>query len=189
MSDPTSDLTNTNAAARYSRGAVILHWLIAALVLFNVVVALATDDAPKPVRMYWMPMHMAVGVLVLALSVIRIGWRISHRPPPLDPALATWERMLATGVHALFYVLLIAIPITGWLMVSAPADAGPISFFGLFNVPALPVAGNKTAEEIGHEGHEIMGFVMIGLVLLHVAGALKHQLFDRRPSLGRMWFG
>ena len=173
---------------RYSKVAVALHWLIALCIIAAILIAEVTEDWEGPSRGLAMMFHKSFGISILGLSVARILWRITHRPPAMDAHMKTWEKGLAHLIHTLFYLLMIGMPITGWSMSSAPVEPYPLTFFGLFDVPYLPVQGNKIAGEIANEGHEIAGKVMIALILLHVAGALKHSIIDKRPSLSRMTF-
>lgn len=173
---------------RYSKVAVVLHWLIAVCIIAAILIAEVTEDWEGPSRGLAMMLHKSVGISVLFLSVVRIIWRITHRPPALDPHLKVWEKGISHFVHTVFYLLMIGMPITGWIMSSAPVEPYPLTFFGLFDIPYLPVQGNKAAQEAAHEGHEIAGKIMIALILLHVAGALKHSIIDKRPSLSRMTF-
>ena len=177
-----------SALSRYSSGAIVLHWAIAALIVGNIVLAEMAEDLARAAKPLYMDPHKAIGIMVLVLTLVRIGWRLKFAAPPLVDGLRNWERFMARAIHGLFYVLMVALPLSGWLMVSAPAEPKVIDFFGLFDISPLPVAGNKIIGGAAHEGHEVMGKVMIVLIALHVLGALKHQFLDRVPSLRRMWF-
>ena len=173
---------------RYSKVAVALHWLIALCIIAAILIAEVTEDWEGPSRGFAMMMHKSFGISVLFLSVVRIFWRVTHRPPAMDPHLKVWEKGLAHLTHTLFYLLMIGMPITGWIMSSAPVEPYPLTFFGLFDIPYLPLQGNRTAGDVANEGHEIAGKIMIVLTLRHSAGALKHSIIDKRPSLSRMSF-
>ncbi|MBY8820773.1 cytochrome b [Sphingomonas colocasiae] len=172
------------ARSTYSRVAIWLHWSIGLLVILNIAIVLVREnfEALSRTMMGW---HKAIGILVLALSLVRIVWRLTHRPPPLPP-MAAWEKGLSHLVHFLFYLFIIAIPLSGWLWMSAAETHRPISFFGLFIVPMLPVEQSKALAESFGEAHEIMGLATIGLIILHVAGALKHHFVDGTNLLERM---
>jgi cytochrome b561 len=174
---------------RYSKGAIILHWLISICIITAILIAEITEDWEGPARGTAMMLHKSFGISILFLSVVRVIWRLTHRPPAMDAHLKVWEKGLAHFAHTIFYVLMIGMPISGWIMSSAPAEPYPLTFFGLFDIPYLPVQGNKAAGEAAHDGHELAGKVMIAVILLHIAGALKHQFFDKRPSLSRMGIG
>jgi cytochrome b561 len=170
--------------ARYSRVAILLHWTIAALILVNLYLGLFHEDMSKPVRATMMFYHKSIGLTVLALTLLRLAWRLGHRPPPYDAALKKWEVGLARATHWTFYVLLFALPLTGWLLISTGGK--PTSVFGLFSVPALPVSRGDDAHDLFDNVHVVLGWAMLVLVVLHVAGALKHQLQGHRQVFGRM---
>lgn len=173
------------STSQYSTGAIAFHWIIAALIVLNFVLAWWADTLPKPEQMKLMGIHMATGLTVLALSVISVLWRLGHPRPPFEPTLQPWEVALARVVHTLFWFLIIAIPFTGWSMVSAYSGE-PVNWFGLFSVPALPVPQGEAPGGTFNEVHELLTWAMLGLLFLHVAGALKHQLLDHDATLGRM---
>ncbi|MES2421284.1 MAG: cytochrome b [Pseudomonadota bacterium] len=167
---------------RYSRVAIWLHWTIALLVILNLAVGLLHDSIPM--LRAWMGAHKALGMAALVLSVARLAWRIAHRPPPLPALMPAWEKGLAHAAHALLYVMMIGMPLTGWLMVSGSAKRGPFNWFGLFDIPYLPVS--TATGHFGHEAHEILGWMMLALVVAHSAAALRHHLLLRDEILARM---
>lgn len=167
---------------RYSRGAIAFHWIIAAAILFNLWLGLAHDSLPREWRV--MPVHKAVGITVLALSLARLAWRITHRPPPLPATVPRWEVLAAKAAHRALYALTIVMPLTGWMMVSNGNPPRPLDWFGLFPIPYLPVS--KGASGFGHEAHEILGYALLALVILHILAALRHHLILRDSTLVRM---
>lgn len=175
----------------YSNTALRLHWLIGLLIVANLVGGLVHDDLPKDIVPTVMGLHKASGILILFLSIFRLYWRFTHRPPSAAAGLKGWEIGLSHLTHWGFYLLMIVVPLSGWWMSSIGQitpegqKRWPISFFGMFDVPYLPVDASKAAGEFWGETHEITAFAMIGLLVLHVAGALKHQ-FDGHPVLYRM---
>ena len=169
---------------RYSRVAIWLHWIIAALIVANLLLGFYHEDFSKPVLASMMFWHKSFGLTVLILTVARLAWRLSHRPPAFDPVMMRWEMRLATQTHWLFYLLLVLIPVSGWLVASTGRSPFT-SWFGLFDVPPLPLRG-KEAHELMEEVHEILAKGMIGLIALHVLGALKHHLQGYRHLIGRM---
>lgn len=171
----------SDAVGRYSTTAMWFHWTIAVLVLVNLAVGILHD--PIPALRAWMPGHMAIGLTVLVLTAGRIAWRLTHPAPPLPPATKAWERVSAHATHWTLYLLLLAMPISGWTMVSG-APRHPLSWFGLFDVPFLPVT--VQASEGAHQAHGVLGWVMLALVVLHVAAALRHRLILRDHVLARM---
>ncbi len=180
-------MTETDiAAARYSRGAIALHWLIAVLIAMNFVVAWLAEDAPDADAAIMMGNHKAIGISVLLLTVLRILWRFTHRPPPLLESLRAWEAALAKVTHSLFYLLMLAVPLAGWAMHSAFSKGKPVSLFGLFDMPALPVAWDKPTAGLFHDLHEVTATLMLVLIVLHVGAALKHHFVDRDGTVRRM---
>ena len=169
-------------AVRYTRTAIALHWIIAALLIGNIVLGLYHDSFGKAWTPWIMFVHKATGMTVLALSLARLAWRLTHRPPAFDPVLKGWERGLAHFIHWLFYAMLIAIPLSGWLLSSSSGRA--TNFWGLFDIGPLPVG--RSNHDFFEDAHELLGKAMIGLVLLHVAGALKHHFGGHRHLMGRM---
>lgn len=162
--------------SRYSTVAILFHWSIALLVIANMAIGFGLVGA--------MSTHKAIGITVLVLTVLRIGWRLTHRPPPLPANVPGWQAKAAWVSHALFYVLLIAMPITGWLMVSNSDVLRPLTWFGLFDIPYLTIS--PAAGDAGHDIHELLALPFAGLIMLHVAAALKHHLIDRDSVLTRM---
>lgn len=185
---PTLDRPDSHAAGipRYTDVAIALHWIIALAIIANIGFALLTEDLPRAARMQYMDWHKALGLTILALSVVRLVWRLMHRPPPLPAESPAWQNMAAHALHWLFYVLMIGIPIGGWLIVSTGKMAGPIDWFGLFDIPVLPTGPNAGLHETAEGLHKTLGIAMIPLILLHVGAALKHQFIDRDNLFARM---
>lgn len=180
------EMTDTaSAAKRYSTVAMILHWIIAIAVIVMWRLAEAAEHAPsKEEGMAIMANHKALGIVILVLSLARLGWRIINPPPALSPNLKPWERILAHGTHMLFYVLLLGLPIGGWIGSSFYRMG--VDVWSVFTLPALPLPKN---EDIGHfifEAHAAGGTFLLLLVVLHVAGALKHHFVDRDGNIFRM---
>lgn len=164
---------------RYSTVAIAFHWTIALLVLINLAIGLAGMPFPGG-----MASHKAIGITVLVLTLGRVLWRLAHRPPPLPGTVSPAERGVAHATHWFIYFLLVALPLSGWLMVSGTAKRRPLDWFGLFDLPYLPVG--KAAGDAGHAAHGLLGWIMLALVVLHVAGALRHHFLLRDRVLGRM---
>lgn len=169
---------------RYSGVAMLLHWLIALLVIVNWQIAERAEHFNGPLRGEIMNYHKAWGITILVLTVIRLAWRLAHPTVVRTPGLKTWERWLAKTVHVAFYVLLIGLPLGGWLATSYMDR--PVDYFGLFTVPELPVGSNKDLGSDIYDVHETGAKFMLLLIVLHVAGALKHTLIDRDGTLWRM---
>lgn len=185
------------AVVRYTRIAMTLHWIIAALISLNVFLALTWDFYPDSGVRPAINMHKSIGITVLGLAIMRLLWRLTHRPPVLPAHHKKWEKFSAHGVHLLLYLIIFGLPITGWIMDSAYKDAAthPMFWFGLFEWPRLPnvLAMDPVTKQVVHDGfaqiHANLGYFLYFLVFLHIAGALKHQWVDRDRGLMRMWPG
>ena len=183
----------TASRTRYATIAIFLHWVIAAAIVGQILLAWRMHDLKTPLGFALTQLHKSIGITILLLSLIRLGWRLAN-PPPSEPAgLARWERVLSQVVYWAFYVVMIGMPITGWIMVSASRIEIPTLLFGAVPWPhvpglaGLPAAAKAGWHTFGEKGHEVLAFGAYGLILLHVAGALKHQLFDKSvPILARM---
>lgn len=191
--DPTQPRAQKTAVARYAAGAILLHWLIAALIVLQVVLATRMGEARTPETFAVFQLHKSVGITVLFLSLARLGWRLVHPPPPLPPTLAAWERRLAHWTHVGLYVVMLGMPLTGWIMVSTSRIAVPTLLYGHIPWPMIPglpdLAPPAKAiwHEVGETGHHLIIRGAFVLLALHVAGALKHQLFrGDEPVLARM---
>ena len=173
-------------AVRYTRTAILLHWLIAALVVAMILLGLVMTEVPRqtPMRGPLFNFHKSLGLLVLALVIVRLAWRIAHRPPPLPLDIAPWNRQLAGITHGAFYVLLLAQPLLGY--VASVFGKYGVKFFGL----ALPAWGsdNPAVREPFLDAHHLVAKLLIALIALHLAGVAWHR-FGRRGELWRrMWW-
>lgn len=178
---------------RYRTPAIVLHWLIAAAILFQMQLPWRFHDLKTPEAFALIQLHKSVGITILVLSLARLGWRLANPPPPEPETLAPWERMLSSVVHVGLYGLMIGMPVTGWLLVSTSKTGIPTLLYGLVTWPhipgfaRLPEAGREIWNGFAHESHELLGWGFYILIGLHVAGALKHQLFGRNELvLARM---
>jgi cytochrome b561 len=182
---------------RYSGVAIVLHWLVAVLMLGNLVLAWSLDSIDDAHIRTAVDTHKSIGVTVLGLALLRILWRAGHKPPPFSAGLQPWERGLAHVTHFGLYVLMVFLPLTGWIHDSAwkGAPTHPLKWFGLFTFPrigfiqAMDPAHKEVVHKVVGEIHGFTGYVLAALVLLHLAGALKHQFIDHAPSFSRMWPG
>lgn len=174
------------AHSRYSTVAIIFHWTIALLLIGNLAGGLLFDwieDADKSLFFTLVQLHKATGITILALAVLRLAWRLMNPPPPYPDHMTPAERTLAKLSHWGFYVLMIALPLSGWAMVSTGKIKFPMLWYGLFEIPPLPAPTGWNY----HEAHEILGWVSVAMIVLHVAAALKHHYFDRDDVFARMW--
>jgi len=167
---------------RYSIVSLILHWLIAALVLTQVL--LITAHEAGDAQRIFINLHKSVGISILLLTVGRIAWRLANPAIPLPTRHPAWQRLLARITHVLFYVVLIVIPLTGWM--ASSATGRDISWFGLFNWPLLPIGGGRETAGLLMDVHGLVVKGLYVLIALHVLGALKHHFIDRDNVLHRM---
>jgi cytochrome b561 len=177
-------------AIRYSGVAIALHWLIAAAIVAQLAVGLwmvramqQLDSRMAAFQAYqW---HKSLGLTILVLSLARLGWRLAHPPPALPDTVTRFERIAARSVHWLLYALTIAIPLIGWAMVSASPLQIPTLIFGWFQWPHLPWF-SASVEPALKSAHRWAAYLMIGLLVLHIAAALKHHFVNRDGVLRRM---
>lgn len=187
---------------RYSTVAIALHWVIALLIIGqiaggfyaeNLSHAARASPPGDPVRAQVQEvfqLHKSFGITILVLSLARLFWRLGHKPPPLPAAMPGWEKLAARGAHALFYVLMIGAPLGGWAIVSTSSFNVPTVIFGLFELPHLPFLSGLEQKEDVHElfeeMHRLAAFSIIGLLVLHVAAAIKHHFVNRDDVLANM---
>ena len=178
-----SDVSKASDVAAYTRTAVALHWLIALLIFTALALGLymvGLKLSPLKLKLYsW---HKWLGVTIWLLAVVRVLWRATHRPPP-PPAMPAWQRVAANVSHLLLYVLLLAIPISGWLFSSA--SGFPVVYLGLIQLPDL-VAKDKALAELFKAVHACLNYTLMGVVVLHVLASIKHHVINRDHVLHRM---
>ncbi|MBT0568972.1 cytochrome b [Curvibacter sp. CHRR-16] len=176
---------------RYSMPAIVMHWLLA-LVIFGLFgMGLYMADLPfSPTRLKLYNWHKWVGITFLALTVLRLVWRLTHRPPELPAsvtaAMPAWQRMAHHGTHHMLYVLFFAVPLIGWAYSSAAGF--PIVVFGVLPLPDF-VPADKALAELIKPWHELSAFALVGLALLHIGAALKHHFIDKDGLINRMRLG
>jgi cytochrome b561 len=172
---------------RWGASTIALHWLSAVLVLtllgLGWFMVHGDLDAPRKFDLY--QLHKSLGFLSLALLLLRLGARFAEPPPPAPPAMTNWERRLAGLTHAALYALPLVAFLSGWLLVSTARIAIPTRFFDLFVVPNL-VGANAALSANMAFWHYVVSRLIMGLLVLHVAAALKHHLIDRDDILIRM---
>jgi cytochrome b561 len=174
-----------STTVRYTTTAQALHWFMALLIFGLLALGFYMSDlrmSPQKLQLYaW---HKWAGVSVFALLLVRVSWRLSHRPPELPPQMGQLQRRLSHVVHGLLYCLMLALPLSGWLMSSAKGYQ--TVWFGILPIPDL-LAKDKALGEILESLHEALAFAMIALVVIHICAALKHQWVDRDHLISRMW--
>jgi len=221
------------SGARYSRVAIVLHWAIAAFIIFNLCSGFfieswlhgaLMESAPPQMRWLSLVLHVSSGLTVLALTVARVVWRLLNAPPPIPAAMKPWERHTAHFVHFLLYAAMVLMPLTGWAILSAhpppgsagaaaqaatlpaapgPSPAGAPQAVKVWNLVPMPVIapieaigkepGGVAAQHVLHEEfqdwHGVGGYLVLGLLVLHILGALKHQFIDKQSEFARMGIG
>jgi cytochrome b561 len=179
---------------RYTGPAIVLHWLIAIGIIANVALAWIwphlADAQVRPA----IDTHKSIGITILGLAIMRLLWRLTHRPPPLPTRYQRWEITASHVTHWLLYLLIFVMPLTGWIMDSAYKDAAthPMFWFGLFEWPRIGAilhmapGSREWVHTVFGAAHVTASYVLYLLFTLHVAGALKHQWWDRERELQRM---
>ena len=183
-----------SSAERYGAVAMSLHWLIAALIITNICLGLYMGDLPRsdPNKFLIIQTHKSIGLTVLVLSIARLGWRLVNPVPPLPPGMSAPLRFAARATHYLFYFLIVAIPLSGWLMVSTSPLGFGTPYFGLFEWPNLPFfdglarAARRPYHEAFESVHVFLAWSAIVLIPIHVLAALFHQFIRRDDVLKRM---
>lgn len=171
-------------APRYGAVAQTLHWLVAALVLTMFGLGWYMSDLPLgQLKFDLYQLHKSLGLTIFALVILRLAWRLSHTPPPLPARLPAWERTAARAAHALFYVLLLVQPLIGFLQSNAANF--PVVVWGTLPLPAL-IGSDEGLGETLIEVHEVVARVLLVLILLHVAAALRHHFVLKDDVLRRM---
>ena len=193
------------AATRYTKTAKILHWLIAIAIfgmfalgwymselpkegpkqmaydLFDLGIYTWTLSEEASPRTFYFNLHKSIGITIFALIVVRIFWRLTHKAPAMLTSYKAWETKLASSVHRILYVLMVALPLSGLVM--AVSSKYGVKWFGLEFIGGLD---NTPLREVFKEAHEIIGVVILLFIILHILGALKHKFIDKDETLDRM---
>lgn len=178
------------APARYHAVAIVLHWALMLLITASFGLGLYMTDLPlSPARLRLYNWHKWAGLTILALSALRLLWRLLHPPPALPPtvasAMAPWQLALFHATHRVMYLLFFAVPLAGWAHSSAMGF--PVVWFGVLPLPDFVPVDQHWAEAVLKPLHAGCAFSLAAAVLLHVGAVLKHQLIDRADLLARMW--
>lgn len=186
MSDYMVTETSGPIAIRYRKVVVWIHWITAILVLMQVYIGFTFHDLPRgsEERAFVFGWHKTWGALIMLLALTRLAVRLLNPPPPYPSDYPKWRRFIAVWNHRLFYILLIALPLTGLAAVSGRAEDGWVPLQLGLRIPAIP---SIPAENEFGEVHELLVWTTLALVVLHVTAALYNQFGDRGPVAGRMW--
>ena len=177
-------MTLRNTTGRWGHVSQFLHWLIVVLLIVQVTLANLADDLPLGMKkLAMLARHKSVGITILGLAIVRLLWRWVNPTPSLPDTLKPYERVLANFTHAALYILLFAMPLSGWMMSSARGF--PVSWFGFFQLPDL-VPKNKALYDAFLETHEALAWALGTIVFLHVVAALKHHFMLKDDVLKRM---
>ncbi len=181
----TALVTAVVTAVTYTRTAKSLHWLVAVLIVANLGLGLTMVGMPgiTPTKLRYFNWHKWVGVTVFGLVVLRIAWRLWHRPPALPDSMPRWERRAAATSHAALYVLMFALPLSGYFY--SLAVGFPVVYLGLFPLPVL-IEADPALKEPLVALHHALAWAMLVLLLVHVGAALKHRFVDHDDVLQRM---
>ncbi|HEY1313134.1 MAG TPA: cytochrome b [Steroidobacteraceae bacterium] len=177
-------MPSQGSSGRYTAVAQAFHWVIAALIVTQFVLGHIAVDLPNGMhKLALFARHKSFGMTVLMLAILRLLWRLKNPPPELPAGMSAPERMIARATHAAFYVLLFAMPLTGWMMSSAKNYA--VSWFGLFTWPNL-IGKNEAAFDALRATHDILSDVLFAIAVLHILAALKHHFWNKDDVLVRM---
>ena len=185
MSDPVVDVSGVAARSRYTATAQALHWVVAALMFAVIPLAWVMVNMARtaPSREWIYTLHKSFGMTILLLVVIRLAWRAAHPAPPLSGSMAKWERALATASHWLLYVILVGMPVSGYILSASGAVGVP--YFDLFSFPTLPK--NQAVNDAARWVHAAIGqWLVYGLIVLHIAATAWHAVVRRDGVLDRM---
>jgi len=178
--------------ARYNTVAIILHWVIALGILVQIVMGFAMMHLTLPILLKFQlyQLHKSIGITVLLAVPLRIIWRVLHRPPALPTEMPVLERRAAAGTHVGLYAFMLALPLTGWALVSVSPYNIPTVLYGLIPWPDMPVlatlADKNIADSIISFVHSRLAFMLIAVLALHIGAALRHQFLLRDGILRRM---
>jgi cytochrome b561 len=178
--------------ARFGYVAIFYHWIVAVMILANILVAWQFPLVHGSLRSAIFQIHKSIGISVLLLSVLRLAWRLLNPPPPFPNTMRAWERSAAKLVERSFYFVMLALPLTGWAIVSTASLPISTILFGLVHWPnlfflsTLPFDQKLVAYKLSVGAHHLLAKITYALFALHVLAALRHQFIKRDTVLARM---
>lgn len=178
-------------AHKYDNIAVTLHWLIAIAFILMLLsgLTMVNLDITRALKFSLYQWHKSLGIIALSLVLIRIIWRLTHKPPKLPMRINKLEKKLATLGHGALYFWMTLLPLSGWLIVSSSSYGIPTIVFGLFEWPHIPyVKADNNINDMASSSHVILAFSFIALLSLHVAAVIKHRIKEQENLIKRMWF-
>jgi cytochrome b561 len=174
-----------NSKEKYGSFAITLHWFMALLIIGQLILGLYMVELPSELqKIEWIGWHKEIGVTILMLVTLRLAWRMRNVSPLPPKHTPYWQKIAAGGVHFLLYVMMFALPLTGWMLSSAAGH--PVSFFGLFVLPEI-ISPNPHVKLLFAKAHEWLAFALLGLLVLHVGAVLYHYIFYKYNLLRRMF--
>ncbi len=173
-----------NTQTSWGSVAKALHWLIALLVIFMLLLGLTMGNFPKPFKYTLYAIHKSTGLTILLLMLIRLAWRLINVTPTLPQHLPHWQQIAARISHALLYITLIAMPLSGWVMSTAAGK--PTTFWWLFTINAPFVPASKALAGSARQLHGILAWTIVTLLTIHIIAALKHHFYHKDTILKRM---
>ncbi len=162
----------------YTKTAMLLHWLIALLIVGSFALGVTMTDIPgiTPTKLKYFSWHKWLGVTILGLVCLRLLWRLTHAAPPYPASMAVWQQNAASGLHGLLYVLMFAIPFSGYFY--SLAAGVPVVYLGLISLPVL-IAPDQELKELLKTAHYTLNATLLAAAGLHILAALKHHFIDR----------
>lgn len=173
---------------RYSLPARLLHWAVAMLAIVQIILGWATDWSERPLSDLFLDQHVRVGVTIFFLMLLRVSWRLAHRPPSLPEHIAGWQRKSAGVAHALLYLLLLLLPVSGYVLWAWSGH--DLSYWGMGTIPILFTGGDDEFwRSVAGYAHEYGAYTISALVLVHIGAALHHEFVARDMRISdRMGF-
>ncbi|WP_233214147.1 cytochrome b [Pollutimonas nitritireducens] len=170
---------------QYTRTAIVLHWLIAVLLLGQFAFGWYLQEIPRgvPERSFFVNLHKSSGILIGLLILVRVGWRLTHKPPPLPDTIPRVQQRIASATHILLYVLMVVMPLSGYI--ASNYSKWGVKFFNVVTFPPWGVE-SKLIYAIFNQTHKVASWLLLALVILHVFAGLKHLLVDRDRVFSRM---
>ncbi|WP_158596007.1 cytochrome b [Oleomonas cavernae] len=181
----------TDASDRYTSVAITLHWVmaIAFFLMLGSGFAMAYGDLSQALKFRMFQWHKSLGVLLLLTFALRLGWRLFNRPPVLPPSLQGLQRLAAKGGHWLLYLCMIALPVSGWVMVSASVYGLPTIVFGWFEWPHIPgLAGDEAVSDGAKTAHFWLALLFALAIAGHIGAVIKHFIVERENFMARIWW-
>lgn len=177
-------MTSGAGQGEWSQPTKIFHWVVFGGIIVMISLGVWAEETPvSPLKFKIFAYHKATGIMVLLTMLARLGWRLRTPRPPLPDHMPTWEKRAAEITHWLLYGLVIAIPISGWVMSSAANF--PVSIYGLFTVPDL-VEPNKALSETAAQTHHLLLYLMMATLAAHIGAALRHHFVTKDEILNGM---